>query len=119
MASPDREQEKSAAKICNNSPMAYTDAFAGFSLFCDFAHSMNTDPALNGRQRALLDCVACDGFATIEDLAEQFQVTQQTIRRDVNWLSDPEPAAALSRRRKRADEFREHRVRRASAHVPR
>ncbi|KXV03966.1 DeoR family transcriptional regulator [Caballeronia megalochromosomata] len=49
---------------------------------------MTSDQALNGRQRALLDRVARDGFATIEDLAAQFQVTPQTIRRDVNWLSD-------------------------------
>ncbi|KND55241.1 Glycerol-3-phosphate regulon repressor, DeoR family [Candidatus Paraburkholderia kirkii] len=49
---------------------------------------MTSDHALNGRQRALLDRVARDGFATIEDLAAQFQVTPQTVRRDVNWLSD-------------------------------
>lgn len=49
---------------------------------------MTSDHALNGRQRALLERVARDGFATIEDLAAQFEVTPQTIRRDVNWLSD-------------------------------
>lgn len=49
---------------------------------------MTSDHALNGRQRELLERVARDGFATIEDLAAQFQVTPQTIRRDVNWLSD-------------------------------
>jgi DeoR family transcriptional regulator, glycerol-3-phosphate regulon repressor len=88
MLPPTRKHEKSAAARVEWPTLG---AFTGFSLFCDFAHSMTTvttDSALNGRQRALLDRVARDGFATIEDLAEQFQVTQQTIRRDVNWLAD-------------------------------
>jgi DeoR family transcriptional regulator, glycerol-3-phosphate regulon repressor len=50
--------------------------------------SADSEAALNGRQQALLDRVARDGFATIDDLATQFQVTPQTIRRDVNWMAD-------------------------------
>jgi DeoR family transcriptional regulator, glycerol-3-phosphate regulon repressor len=49
---------------------------------------MTLASALNSRQQALLDRVARSGFATIDDLAAEFQVTPQTIRRDVNWLAD-------------------------------
>ena len=41
----------------------------------------------NERQERILDLVRRHGFATIDDLAEQFQVTPQTIRRDINYLS--------------------------------
>jgi DeoR family glycerol-3-phosphate regulon repressor len=51
---------------------------------------MTRDPriTLNARQQALLDWVQRDGFVTVDDLATHFDVTPQTIRRDVNWLSD-------------------------------
>lgn len=51
---------------------------------------MSRDPrlSLNARQQALLDWVQRDGFVTVDDLASHFAVTPQTIRRDVNWLSD-------------------------------
>lgn len=51
---------------------------------------MTRDPriTLNARQQELLDWVQRDGFVTVEDLATHFDVTPQTIRRDVNWLSD-------------------------------
>ncbi|MDC6133401.1 DeoR/GlpR family DNA-binding transcription regulator [Burkholderia gladioli] len=44
--------------------------------------------SLNARQQELLDWVQRDGFVTVEDLAAHFDVTPQTIRRDVNWLAD-------------------------------
>jgi len=40
------------------------------------------------RQQAILRRVRADGFAAIEDLAEHFAVTPQTIRRDVTQLCD-------------------------------
>ncbi|MFH1803869.1 MAG: DeoR/GlpR family DNA-binding transcription regulator [Pseudomonadota bacterium] len=40
------------------------------------------------RQASIVEMVRADGFRTIEDLAERFQVTAQTIRRDVNALCD-------------------------------
>ncbi len=43
---------------------------------------------LSERQRAILRLVEQSGFATIEDLALRFEVTTQTIRRDVNDLRD-------------------------------
>jgi DeoR family transcriptional regulator, glycerol-3-phosphate regulon repressor len=43
---------------------------------------------LNARQQQLLECVKRDGFVTVDDLALHFNVTPQTIRRDVNWLAD-------------------------------
>ena len=51
---------------------------------------MSRDPrlSLNARQQELLDWVQRDGFVTVDDLASHFAVTPQTIRRDVNWLSD-------------------------------
>jgi DeoR family transcriptional regulator, glycerol-3-phosphate regulon repressor len=60
-----------------------------------YAHRMNAEAdisalygALNSRHHALLERVTRDGFATIDCLAAQFQVTPQTIRRDLNWLAD-------------------------------
>jgi DeoR family glycerol-3-phosphate regulon repressor len=41
----------------------------------------------NERQERILDLVRRHGFATIDALAEQFKVTPQTIRRDINYLS--------------------------------
>ncbi|AJD53019.1 DeoR family glycerol-3-phosphate regulon repressor [Thalassospira sp. MBR-102] len=40
------------------------------------------------RQASIVELVRADGFKTIEQLAERFQVTPQTIRRDVNALCD-------------------------------
>jgi DeoR family glycerol-3-phosphate regulon repressor len=41
----------------------------------------------NERQERILDLVRRHGFVTIDDLAAQFDVTPQTIRRDINQLS--------------------------------
>jgi DeoR family glycerol-3-phosphate regulon repressor len=51
---------------------------------------MTRDPrlTLNARQQELLEWVQRDGFVTVDDLAAHFEVTPQTIRRDVNWLAD-------------------------------
>jgi DeoR family glycerol-3-phosphate regulon repressor len=51
---------------------------------------MTRDPrlTLNARQQELLEWVQRDGFVTVDDLAAHFNVTPQTIRRDVNWLAD-------------------------------
>jgi len=46
------------------------------------AHSMNL------RQKQIHESVQARGFISIEDLARHFQVTPQTIRRDINKLSD-------------------------------
>ena len=40
------------------------------------------------RARAIVELVRTDGFQAIDALAHQFGVTPQTIRRDVNLLSD-------------------------------
>lgn len=49
---------------------------------------------LNPRQSALVEMVRSQGSATIEALARQFDVTLQTVRRDVNLLAE---AGLLSR----------------------
>ncbi len=46
--------------------------------------------AQNSRQQQILDLVRQRGFMSIEALAEHFSVTPQTIRRDINQLSDRE-----------------------------
>mgnify|MGYP001001549225 CR=1 FL=1 len=46
------------------------------------------DLALNRRQEELVALVRREGFATVEALAAQFEVTPQTIRRDLNALCD-------------------------------
>jgi DeoR family transcriptional regulator, glycerol-3-phosphate regulon repressor len=43
---------------------------------------------LNRRQEQLVSRVRAEGFATVEDLAGHFDVTQQTIRRDLAALCD-------------------------------
>ncbi|KUP92996.1 DeoR/GlpR family DNA-binding transcription regulator [Tritonibacter horizontis] len=43
---------------------------------------------LSDRQRDIIRLVEQTGFATIDDLADRFSVTTQTIRRDVNDLRD-------------------------------
>ena len=45
---------------------------------------------LNTRQREILDLVHRKGFAAIEALAQHFEVTTQTIRRDINALCELE-----------------------------
>lgn len=51
---------------------------------------MTRDPrlTLNARHQELLEWVQRDGFVTVDDLATHFDVTPQTIRRDVNWLAE-------------------------------
>jgi DeoR family glycerol-3-phosphate regulon repressor len=44
--------------------------------------------ALSRRQQRLLKWIRQDGFATVEALAEKFEVTPQTIRRDINALCE-------------------------------
>jgi DeoR family glycerol-3-phosphate regulon repressor len=46
--------------------------------------------AQNSRQQKILDLVRQRGFMSIEALADHFSVTPQTIRRDINQLSDRE-----------------------------
>ena len=43
---------------------------------------------MNQRQHEILDLVQQQGFVSIETLAQSFNVTPQTIRRDINSLSD-------------------------------
>jgi DeoR family transcriptional regulator, glycerol-3-phosphate regulon repressor len=38
------------------------------------------------RHKQIIDLVAERGFVTIDDMAQHFQVTPQTIRRDINYL---------------------------------
>lgn len=51
---------------------------------------MKTPPAsqLSERQTEILDLVAQQGYVAIERLTQRFQVTPQTIRRDINTLCD-------------------------------
>jgi DeoR family glycerol-3-phosphate regulon repressor len=44
--------------------------------------------ALSGRRTAIVKLVERQGFVTIEGLAQQFDVTPQTIRRDINELAE-------------------------------
>jgi DeoR family glycerol-3-phosphate regulon repressor len=50
--------------------------------------AMMSDLVLNRRQEQLVARVREEGFATVEDLAGHFDVTQQTIRRDLVALCD-------------------------------
>ncbi|MGY9053820.1 MAG: DeoR/GlpR family DNA-binding transcription regulator, partial [Rhodobacterales bacterium] len=45
---------------------------------------------LNKRQNDILSLAEQEGYVSVENLAETFTVTQQTIRRDIKYLSDNE-----------------------------
>ena len=45
---------------------------------------------LNKRQHDILSLAEQEGYVSVENLAETFEVTQQTIRRDINNLCDQE-----------------------------
>lgn len=47
-----------------------------------------TNTGLNGRQQEILECVRSTGEVQVEPLAEELQVTPQTIRRDLNLMCD-------------------------------
>ena len=45
---------------------------------------------LNKRQDDILSFAEKEGYVSVENLAKTFTVSQQTIRRDINYLSDHE-----------------------------
>jgi DeoR family glycerol-3-phosphate regulon repressor len=49
---------------------------------------MTMDPRLNRRQEELIALVQREGFVAVEQAASHFDVTQQTIRRDLGTLCD-------------------------------
>ncbi|AZZ95264.1 DeoR/GlpR family transcriptional regulator [Hahella sp. KA22] len=49
---------------------------------------MSADKPLNARQTAILKLIEKNGVATIDELVEAFDVTPQTLRRDLNLLAD-------------------------------
>ena len=49
---------------------------------------MHGQPEISERQEDIADLVQSRGFASVEALAERFDVTAQTIRRDVNRLCE-------------------------------
>ena len=51
---------------------------------------------LNKRQHDILSLAEQEGYVSVENLAETFEVTQQTIRRDINNLCDQELLDAYS-----------------------
>ncbi|MBC3863967.1 DeoR family transcriptional regulator [Undibacterium jejuense] len=52
------------------------------------SYSQTSTQTLNLRQQEMLANVQREGFASVEQLAAQYRVTQQTIRRDINLLAD-------------------------------
>ncbi|UCF95743.1 MAG: DeoR/GlpR transcriptional regulator, partial [Desulfobacterales bacterium] len=44
--------------------------------------------SMGHRHKQILELVRGQGFISIEELAQNFQVTPQTIRRDINTLSE-------------------------------
>ena len=58
-----------------------------------------TPRAANYRQSEILAMLRQSGRVGVEELATHFGVTLQTIRRDLNELSDAQGAGARARRR--------------------
>ncbi|MAM88483.1 DeoR/GlpR family transcriptional regulator [Allohahella sp. A8] len=51
--------------------------------------SSDTDKkAMNGRQQAIVELIRTSGSVTIEQLEQHFDVTPQTLRRDLNFLAE-------------------------------
>ena len=46
------------------------------------------------RQDLIMELIQQNGFVTTEQLVDQFKVTPQTIRRDLNDLGQPEESCA-------------------------
>ena len=49
---------------------------------------MKREASLEERRREILELLRAQGFASIEDLANRFALTPQTIRRDINRMSE-------------------------------
>ena len=54
--------------------------------------SINYHTMLNPRQQTLLECVRKHGTISVEELAQQLNVTTQTVRRDVKAMVDADLA---------------------------
>ncbi|MCF6249011.1 MAG: DeoR family transcriptional regulator, partial [Desulfobacula sp.] len=44
--------------------------------------------AIRNRQEQIISLIKAIGFATVEEMAKKFNVTPQTIRRDINLLDE-------------------------------
>jgi DeoR family glycerol-3-phosphate regulon repressor len=55
---------------------------------CPDEAPMKREASLKERRRKILELVRAQGFASIEDLANRFALTPQTIRRDINRMSE-------------------------------
>lgn len=44
--------------------------------------------AINNRHEEIISLIRNNGFATVEEMANLFNVTPQTIRRDINFLDE-------------------------------
>ncbi|WP_022667327.1 DeoR/GlpR family transcriptional regulator [Desulfospira joergensenii] len=42
--------------------------------------------AINNRHKSIISLISKNGFATVEEMAKRYNVTPQTIRRDINFL---------------------------------
>ena len=88
---------------------------------------------LNTRQKEIVELTHAQGFVTIDSLAKRFQVTTQTIRRDINALCDmsllrryhggagaPSTAENLpyDRRRKMAEKEKQKIAKLVAQHIP-
>lgn len=65
----------------------------------------------SARHQALQEFLSARGYATIEELARHFEVTPQTVRKDINALAEEGKGAALPRRGGHGFRFGEHRLR--------
>ena len=64
----------------------------------------------SARNQALQEFLSARGYATIEELARHFEVTPQTVRKDINARRRGK-SAALPRRGGHGFRFGEHRLR--------
>jgi DeoR family glycerol-3-phosphate regulon repressor len=66
--------------------------------------------ALNFRQSEILELARAEGRVMVEDLAQRFDVTLQTIRRDLSDLADAGHLDRVHGGAVPADRGREHRL---------
>jgi DeoR family transcriptional regulator, glycerol-3-phosphate regulon repressor len=81
-------QEKKSAGDRRNSSAACSPAPLKSAAVGDAGLSEGKSKGVAARHRKILKVVQGKGYVTIDDLAREFKVTPQTIRRDINDLSD-------------------------------
>ena len=76
-------------RACANEKIADRETMAWQKAETRVAKEKEKAVALNFRQTEILELARAEGWVVVEDLAQRFDVTLQTIRRDSSDLAHP------------------------------